>query len=254
MNKFIAKIFRSAGVDAKVSKDERNPRFRVVENKLTLEGTVRKNRYTMMITDNTGRKIDTLSVAIENDNDVVNRINESINTLKMLSKAYDQTKLIEEDEEFDTVLADGEDDYAEDEPVSDEPATLIDGLEGMYNGIMDVADDAQNLLDLADGEDANQMNDIIVFISSLYDTATDIEDYVEELKELEAEEADGEDDAVQESVKRSKVQKKSKSASTQRKAIATITMAENLLRSQPGVKDILIALKDIKSELIVRGC
>ena len=32
MNKFIAKVFKSAGVNAKVSKDSENPRFKVTEN------------------------------------------------------------------------------------------------------------------------------------------------------------------------------------------------------------------------------
>jgi hypothetical protein len=90
MNKFIAKIFKSAGVDAKVSKSADNPRFKVVENKLTLEGIVRPNRYMMTIKDNTGKQIDNLSLVVSNSNDIVNRINESINTLKLLSSAYDQ--------------------------------------------------------------------------------------------------------------------------------------------------------------------
>ena len=41
MNKFIAKIFKSANVNAKVSKDPQNPRFKVVDNKLTLEGIIK---------------------------------------------------------------------------------------------------------------------------------------------------------------------------------------------------------------------
>ena len=106
MNKFISKIFKGAGVNAKVSKDSTNPRFKVVENKLTLEGIVKPNRYSMTICDNTGKEIDSLSVSIKNSNDVVNRINESIQTLQMLSKVYDHEKLVEEDEEFDEVSVD----------------------------------------------------------------------------------------------------------------------------------------------------
>ena len=51
MNKFITKIFKSAGVNAKVSRDTESPRFRVVDNALTLEGLVTSDRYTMTIKD-----------------------------------------------------------------------------------------------------------------------------------------------------------------------------------------------------------
>lgn len=229
MNKFITKIFKSAGVNAKVSKDSENPRFKVVENKLTLEGTVKPNRYTMKITDNTGKTLDNLSVVVSNSNDIVNRINESITTLKMLSSAYDNTKLVEEDEEFDVVDADEE--VAE---------TLEDGLANVYQDILDVADKAENLVDLADSEDAEQLSDLISIASSLYACAIDVDEFIEDIKEEEEE--------MTEDVHR---RTKSSKGSID-KAISNITMAESLLRNTPGMKNIVLALKDIKSELIVR--
>jgi flagellin-specific chaperone FliS len=229
MNKFIAKIFKSAGVDAKVSKSADNPRFKVVDNKLTLEGVVRSNRYTMSIKDNTGKKIDNLSVIVSNSNDIVNRINESINTLKMLSSAYDQQKLVEEDEEFDTVIADEE-----------APETLEDGLNTLYDSIMDVAEQAEQLTDIADSDDAEQINEIISIVSSLYDCALDVDDFLEEL-------ADDEED-MDESIRR----KSRKSAST-KSVVNELTVVESMLRGNKENSDILKAIKDIKSELIVRG-
>ena len=65
MNKFITKVFKSAGVNAKVSRDTESPRFKVVDNALTLEGLVTSDRYTMTIKDNKGKVVDNLSVSQE---------------------------------------------------------------------------------------------------------------------------------------------------------------------------------------------
>jgi hypothetical protein len=228
MNKFIAKIFKSAGVEAKVSKDPKNPRFKVVDNKLTLEGVVKSNRYQMSIKDDTGRKLDSISVVIGNSNDLVNRINESITTLKLLSPAYDKTKLTEEDDEYDRVTVD-----------DDEPDNIIDGLDSLYDSILDVAEQAENLVEVADDEDAEQMNQIISFASALYDCAIDVDDYKSDLSES--------DDDIDECLR------KKKSRSDVRNAMSQLTMVESLLSGNDNVKDIVQAVKDIKAELVVRG-
>ena len=233
MNKFITKIFKNAGVNAKVSKNSENPRFKVVENKLTLEGVVRPNRYTMSIKDETGKKIDSLSVVVTNSNDIVNRINESINTLKLLSPVYDQQKLVEENEEFDTVNIEEVDE--------DAPATLTDGLERLYDSILDVAEEAESLTDIADEDDAEKINTIIGIVSSLYDCAIDVEDFRDDLVEEDEEDMD-------ESLNRRKT-----SQGSVRNAIAQLTMVESMLRGNKELTDIFKAVKDIKSELIVRG-
>lgn len=233
MNKFIAKIFKAAGVNAKVSKSSENPRFKVVENKLTLEGVVRKNRYTMTIKDNTGKQIDNLSVVVSNDNDVVNRINESINTLKLLSSVYDKSKLVEEDEEFDNISVEDE----------DVPDNLVDGLDRLYDSILDVAEQAEQLTDIADEDDAEQINQVISIASSLYDCAIDVDEFKDDLTDYD------EDEDIDESVSR----KAMKSKPSMKNAISSLTMVESVLRGNKDVSDILRAVKDIKAELIVRG-
>lgn len=237
MNKFIAKIFKSANVNAKVSKDSENPRFKVVDNNLTLEGIVKNNKYSMKIKDPSGKVIDNLSVIITNSNDIVNRINESVNTLKMLSSVYDNKKLQEEAEEFDDVVVD-------EEEVEEKPANIVDGLEQLYDAIVDVAKQAEDLTDVANQDDAEEVSTLISFASSLYDTAIDVDDFIDDLVPEEEEE----DENVQESFKRQR-----KSIGTMRKVISNLTMAENLVRRQKDMKDIHTAIKDIKAELIARG-
>lgn len=233
MNAFITKVFKSAGIEAKVSKDTKNPRFRVKDNKLTLEGTVKDNKYSMKIVDNTGRSIDSLTVRVDNTNDVANRINESINTLRMLSKVYDQHKLVEEDEEFDTVSVDDD--------VAEGPTSLTDGLQELYEKIMEVAEFSETLSDLVTDDDAETFSTLISFSSSLYDTALDVDDYLEDLL------PDEEDDDVDESIR------KKPSKSDLQKVLSNLTMAESIIRKNTKVSDIRKALKDIKSEIIARG-
>lgn len=233
MNKFIAKIFKSAGVNAKVSKSSDNPRFKVVENKLTLEGVVKPNRYTMTIKDNTGKQIDNLSVVISNSNDLVNRVNESINTLKLLSSVYDKSKLVEEDEEFDSVSVDDE----------DAPENIIDGLDRLYDSILDVAEQAEQLTDVADDDDAEQMNQIISIASSLYDCAIDVDEMKDDLTDTDS------DEDIDESIRNRSM----KSNSNIKDAISNLTMVESILRGNKDVSDILRAVKDIKAELVIRG-
>ncbi len=229
MNKFIAKVLKSAGVNnAKVSKDNKNPRFKVVENKLTLEGIVKPNRYAMTIKDNTGKQIDKLSVVIQNSNDVVNRISESLQTLHLLSENYDSNMLKEEDEEFDEIVVD-----------EDAPANIIDGLDNLYDSILDVAEQAEALVDVADDNDAEQINAVIGLASSLYDCAIDVDDLKSDLID--------EDEDIDEGLSRVV------SKSDVEKALNSLTMAESLLRKNRNYSDIYTAIKDIKSELIVRG-
>ena len=232
-NDFLAKIFKSANVTAKVSKNPKDHRFRVVSGMLTLEGVVTPTKYKMSITDKTGRTIDSITVGVGNANDVVNRINESINTLKMLSPVYDGKRLVEEDEEFDTI--DPEED------VIDEPENLIDGLDKLYNDILDVADSAEALTAVVDGEDAETLNNIIGITGSLYDVAIDVDEFKDDLL------PDDEEEDVNEGLRR-KVTKKNGT-----KAVESLAIVENLLKGDKRLSDILTAVKDIKSELIVRG-
>lgn len=239
MNKFITKIFKSAGVNAKVSKDSATPKFKVSEGKLTLEGVIRDNKYIMKIRDYRGKVIDNLSVNVSNSNDIVNRVNESLTTLKMLSGAYENKQLQEDAEEYDDVVVD-------DEVIEDAPESITDGLEDLYDAIMDVADKAEDLVDLADENDAEQLSTLIGFSSSLLDCAIDVDEYKEDLIEEEAEEV--EDEEVIESFKKVRL-----SRGNARKALDNLTIAESLLRKCDNYSDIVKAIKDIKAEMIVRG-
>ena len=238
MNKFISKIFKGAGVNAKVSKDSTNPRFKVVENKLTLEGIVKPNRYSMTICDNTGKEIDSLSVSIKNSNDVVNRINESIQTLQMLSKVYDHEKLVEEDEEFDDVSVDD----VEEVEVEDKPTDIISGLAEIYEEILDIAEKVQGLSELVDDDDAENMQNIIGIASSLYDCALDVDDFKLDLM------PEDEEEDVDESLNKTRFSK-----GHVRKVVDNLTISESMLKGNKKLSDIYNAIKDIKAELIVRG-
>lgn len=237
MNKFITQIFKSAGVNAKVSKDSATPKFKVSDGKLTLEGVIRDNKYIMKIRDYRGKVIDNLSVNVSNSNDIVNRVNESLTTLKMLSGAYENKQLQEDAEEYDDVVVD-------DEVIEDAPESITDGLEDLYDAIMDVADKAEDLVDLADGNDAEQLSTLIGFSSSLLDCAIDVDEYRGDLIEEEAEE----DEDVNESFKKVRL-----SRGNARKALDNLTIAESLLRKCDNYSDIVKAIKDIKAEMIVRG-
>jgi hypothetical protein len=70
----------------------------------------------------------------------------------------------------------------------------------------------------------------------------DIDDYVVEVTGADEEDID---ESVQHKTKTSR--------GYVSKAIDNLTMCENLLRGSANHKDILKAIKDIKSELIVRG-
>ena len=230
MTKLLSQIFRKAGVSARVSKDPKNPKFKVCQGQLTLEGVIKNNKYTMKIKDTTGRQIDTIEVAVSNENDIINRISESLNTFGMLANNYENIKLVEDDEEYDLV------------DVDEEPAgTLEDGLNDLYNSILDVAEQADGLLSLASDNDAEQKSIIIGFSSALYDTAIDVDDYHDELTET-----DDDEDDVNESVQR--VNK-----SDIKKALDSLTMAESLVRKKSGYSDVYKAIKDVKTELIKRG-
>ena len=232
MNRLIKQVFKKAGVNAKITRDTDNPKFKVTDGMLTLEGVVQDAVYSMTIKDIKGKTIDNISVPVRNTNDVVNRLSESLGTLHLLAETYSKNKLVEDDDdEFDDVVVD-----------ENEPQDLVGGLESLYDGIMDVAGQAESLVDYADGSDAEQISTIIGFASSLYDCAMDIEDYV-----VEVTDADEED--IDESVRR----KAKTSRGYVSKAIDNLTMCENMLRGSANHKDILKAIKDIKSELIVRG-
>ena len=231
MNKLITKILKESGVDAKISRDVNKPKFRIKNGQLTLEGIVSKSKYSMTIKDTKNEIIDELSVSIKDANDIVNRINESINTLNKLSPIYDNQIKLKEDEEFEEI--------PDVEPGDIKGA--LNALTDVRDSIMDLANSTDNILDYFDDNEIEDKQDITGFVAGLYDIALDIEEFKEDkLEELEG----PKDESF-------KVNKSKKSAT--RIALEHITLAQASLKGHDDCKELYDALKDIKAELTLRG-
>lgn len=231
MNKLITKILKESGVDAKISRDVNRPKFRIKNGQLTLEGMVSKSKYSMTIKDNKNEIIDELSVSIKDANDIVNRINESINTLNKLSPIYDNQIKLKEDEEFEEI--------PDVEPGDIKGA--LNALTDVRDSIMDLANNTDDILDYFDDDEIEDKQDITGFVAGLYDIALDIEEFKEDkLEELEG----PKDESF-------KVNRSKKSAA--RIALEHITLAQASLKGHDDCKELYDALKDIKAELTLRG-
>lgn len=233
-NKLITKILKESNVDAKITKDVDSPKFRVLNNKLTLEGIYKNNKYAMKIKDVKGDIIDELSVDITNGNDLVNRINESINTLNMLSPIYDSRVKIQEDEEFEEL--------PEAEPGDIRGA--LGALQGIYDKLMDLAEEVDKITDYYEEDEAEDKSQIVSYVATIYDLAMDISDYREDKIEELQEEAE---EKTNESVKPRKTARTSCS-----KAINNITVAEAFLKGHKEYEDVHKILKNIRTELELR--
>ena len=234
MNKIITKVLKESNVDAKITKDINNPKFRVVNNKLTLEGIVKNNTYSMTIKDVKGVVIDELSVSITNGNDLINRVNESINTLNKLSPIYDNQAKLTEDEEFEEI--------PEAEPGDIKGA--LNALNSVYDTLMNLAEEVDRITGYYDDDEAEDKNQIISYVAALYDLAMDISDYredkIEEMREDEEEDTN-------ESYKPRKSFKSSCNT-----ALNNITIAEASIRGHKDLRDIQQVLKNVRTELSLR--
>lgn len=231
MNKLVTKILKESGVDAKITRSADKPKFRVKNGQLTLEGIVSKTKYSMTIKDTKNEVIDELSVSIKDANDIVNRINESINTLNKLSPIYDNHVKLQEDEEFEEI--------PDVEPGDIKGA--LNALTDVRDSIMDLANNTDGILDYFDDNEIEDKQDITGFVAGLYDIALDIEEFKEDkLEELEG----PKDESF-------KVNKSKKSAT--RIALEHITLAQASLKGHDDCKELYNALKDIKAELTLRG-
>ena len=228
MNKIVSKILKNAGVKAQITNDSKNPRFRVVDGSLRLEGVVSINKYSMKIKDTKGKSIDSLEVNIKNSNDITNRISESLETLHKLSPVYDKHVKITEDEDFEDLPEE-----------SDVP--IEEGLINFYNKLLDLANSAKNLSNSLPENDAEGRCTIVGFVSALYDLAIDVDDYRSEFVEED-------EDEVDESLARTSHKK------AIQKVIENLNNAEITLAGHRSLNDIKIAIRDIKSELTVRSC
>lgn len=233
-NKLITKILKESNVDAKITKDMDAPKFRVVNNNLTLEGIYKNNKYAMKIKDFKGEVIDQLSVNITNGNDLVNRINESINTLNNLSPIYDKQLKLKEDEEFE-------------ELPQAEPGDIngaLKSLQEVYDILMNLAEKVDGITDYFEDDEAEDKNQIISYVATLYDLAMDISEYrTDKIEEMH----EGDDEDVNESVKVCKTAK-----SSCMNALNNITVAEAMLRGHKEFKDVQQVLKNVRTELELR--
>lgn len=232
MNKLVTKILKESNVDAKVTRDSKRPKFKVKNGQLTLEGVVTSKKYDMKIVDTKGEIIDELSVNVKDGNDIVNRINESILTLNKLSPIYDNHMKLQEDEEFEEI--------PEAEPGDIDGA--LTALNNIADNVMELADETAKIMDYYEDDDAEGKQEITSFMAGLYDTAIDIEDYIEDVtEEINA--------PKDESFKKSN--RPTKNAN--RIALEHITIAQAALRGKQEYTELYNVLKDIKSELTVRG-
>lgn len=231
MNKLIAKILKESGVDAKIVNDSKKPKFRIKDGQLTLEGIATRNSYSMTIKDPQGNTIDELSISIGNSNDLVNRINESISTLNKLSPIYDNHIKLKEEEEFEEL--------PEAEP-GDIKGALVQ-LDGIYNKLMDLAEEVEKITDYYEDSDVDGKQQIIAYVSAIYDLAMDISDYREDtLEELQQ--------PTEESYR-----PRTSTKSAAKKALEHITVASATLKGHKDYIDVRDAVNNIKAELTVRG-
>jgi light-regulated signal transduction histidine kinase (bacteriophytochrome) len=188
----------------------------------------------MKIKDFKGEVIDQLSVNITNGNDLVNRINESINTLNNLSPIYDKQLKLKEDEEFE-------------ELPQAEPGDIngaLKSLQEVYDILMDLAEKVDGITDYFEDDEAEDKNQIISYVATLYDLAMDISEYrTDKIEEMH----EGDDEDVNESVKVCKTAK-----SSCMNALNNITVAEAMLRGHKEFKDVQQVLKNVRTELELR--
>ena len=240
INKLITKILKESNVDAKITKDINNPKFRVVNNQLTLEGVIKNTKangtsYSMSIKDRRGEVIDELTVSVKDGNDVANRINESINTLNKLSPIYDNHMKLKEDEEFEEL--------PEAEPGDTYGA--LKALDHIYDVLMELADETEKITDYFDDDEAEGKQEIISYVAAIYDLAMDISDYKQDTIDAMAEAKSSKTD---ESLKPRKNVKVASNI-----ALNNITVAEAALRGHKNYNDIQQALKNIRTELTIRN-
>ena len=237
MNKLVNKILKESGIKARVNNDSKSPKFRIKDGQLTLEGIVTDSTYSMTIKDTKGAIIDKLTVSVNDGNDVANRIHESISTLNKLSPIYDEHIRITEEEEFEELP----------EATPGDIDGALTALNGVYDSLMDIADQLNDITEYYEEDDAEGKNQMTAFISSVYDVAIDIDDYIDDtVEDLESTKA--EDEYPTESLKSKKTKK-----NNVRNALNSMTVAEAMLRGNKEYADVYKAVKNIVAEMKLRS-
>lgn len=229
-------------------------KFIVECGSVKLYGKVSANAYETQTKKLDGTVLDEVNCTIKNTDDIVNRINESINTASKLSKYvramtearkdYLTPGFVNESDEDDSetkdkqLLLDDEDDTAT--PEKD----LETSINAFYAGIVSMADEALALASSSETDEVapDIMTDIIGYSASLYGLADDVNDTIEDL--FPAPETENE------SIHRS-IHKKTKNEKLVNEVVGKLSEISLMLKNNKDMQDIREAVKLIKSQLIV---
>lgn len=228
-------------------------KFIVECGSVKLYGKVSANKYEAQTKKLDGTVLDEVDCTLKNTDDIINRINESINTASKLSKYVKAmtearkdyltpgfvTEANNDDDEDKQLLLDGEEDT---QTTTTEPEKNLEtSINAFYAGIVSMADEA---LALASSSETNEvapdiMTDIIGYSASLYGLADDVNDTIEDL--FPAPET--------ESIEHK--HKKTNGEKLVNEVVGKLSEISLMLKDNKDMQDIREAVKLIKSQLIV---
>lgn len=228
-------------------------RFVVECGSVKLNGKVRDNMYEAQTKKSDGTVLDEFKCSIKTTDDIINRINESINTATKLNKYVKAmtearkdyltpgyvTEDENEEEDKELLLLDGEK-----EDTTSPTVNLETALDNMYAEVITLADETINMATTIDATDIEPeyMTDIIGYAGSLYSLADNINDTIEDLFPVEEE---------NESVSRTKKANKNESKKLVNDVVNKLSEISVMLKGNKEYKDIRESVKLIKSQLIV---
>lgn len=234
-------------------------RFVVECGSVKLSGKVRESIYEAQTKKVDGTVLDEVKCSIKTTDDIINRINESINTATKLSKYvkamtearkdYLTPGYITEDDDDEKdkeLLLDDEDNATTSEPSTEEPVNNLEtSLDNMYAEVITLADETINIATTinADEVEPEYMNDIIGYAGTLYSLADDINDTIEDLFPEPEEET--------ESVKRIKKTNTNESKKLAKEVVGKLSEISLMLKDNKEFSDIRESIKIIKTHLIV---
>lgn len=228
-------------------------KFIVECGSVKLYGKVSANKYEAQTKKLDGTVLDEVDCTLKNTDDIINRINESINTASKLSKYVKAmtearkdyltpgfvTEANNDDDEDKQLLLDGEEDTQD--TTTEPEKNLETSINAFYAGIVSMADEA---LALASSSETNEvapdiMTDIIGYSASLYGLADDVNDTIEDL--FPAPET--------ESIEHK--HKKTNDEKLVNEVVGKLSEISLMLKDNKDMQDIREAVKLIKSQLIV---
>lgn len=229
-------------------------KFIVECGSVKLYGKVSANKYEAQTKKLDGTVLDEVDCTLKNTDDIINRINESINTASKLSKyvkAMTEARkdyltpgfVTEDEDENDTedkqLLLDDEEDT--ETTVTEPENNLETSINAFYAGIISMADEA---LELASSSETSEvapdiMTDIIGYSASLYGLADDVNDTIEDLFPAP------ETESIEHKYK------KTNSEKLVNEVVGKLSEISLMLKDNKDMQDIREAVKLIKSQLIV---